>query len=187
MASYFHLHNIRRIRKYLTNESTQTLVHALIMGRIDYCNSLLYGLPAIHISKLQRIQNCAARLVCSISRYSHITPTLYSLHWLPVIFRIDFKVLMITFKAIHRLAPDYISNLIKVKEHSRYALRSNSELLLEPPRVQTKKTLRDRAFMTAGPALWNKLPLFIRAENDFNKYKTLVKSYFFRKAFACYE
>ena len=92
-VSSFHLYNIRRIRKYLTNDITQTLVHAFVTARIDYCNSLLFGVPAIYLNKLQRIQNSAARLVCLIPRYNHITPVLYSLHWSPVSFRIDFKVL----------------------------------------------------------------------------------------------
>ena len=113
-AAFYHLHNIRRIRKFLTMRSTKVLVHAFIMRRIDYCNSFLY-LPATHINKLQRVQNAAARLICSIPRFSHVTPVLYSLHWLPVQFRIDFKILIITFKAIHGHAPEYICNLIRIK------------------------------------------------------------------------
>mgnify|MGYP000126220249 CR=1 FL=1 len=76
----FHLYNIRRIRKYLSKDSTRTLVHAFITARIDYCNGLLYGLTAARLNKLQRIQNSAARLVCSLPRFCHITPTLLSLH-----------------------------------------------------------------------------------------------------------
>ena len=87
----FPLYNIRRIRKSLSKDSTRTLVHAFITARIDYCNGLLYGLPAAHLNKLQRIQSSAARLVCSLPRFCHITPTLFSLHWLPVCFRIEFK------------------------------------------------------------------------------------------------
>ena len=60
---FFLVFFIRRIRKYFTSEATQSLVHAIIMGRLDYCNSLLFNTPATHIGKLQRIQNCAARLV----------------------------------------------------------------------------------------------------------------------------
>ena len=63
-ASYFYLHNIRRIRKFVSVESTKLLVHALVTSRIDYCNSLLYGLPQTQLSKLQRVQNTAARLIC---------------------------------------------------------------------------------------------------------------------------
>ena len=131
-AAFYHLQNIRRIRKFLTMKSTRVLVHAFIMGRIDYCNSLLYCLPTTHIKKLQRVQNAAARLICSISRLSHVTPVLYSLHQLPVQFRTDFKILLITFKATHGHAPEYICNLIHIKNPSTYGLRYNSELLLEP-------------------------------------------------------
>ena len=133
--------DIRRIRKFLTVESTKVLVHAFIMGRIDYCNSLLHGLPTTHINKLQRVQNASARLICSTPRFSHITPVLYSLHWLPVRFRIVYKILIITFKATHGQALDYICNLIRVKNPSLYVLRSNSQVLLVPPSTKTKKTL----------------------------------------------
>ena len=91
-AAFYHLHNIRRIRKFLTMKSTKVLVHAFIMGRIDYCNRLLYGLPAPYINKLQPVQNAAASLICSVRRFSHVNPVLYSLHWLPVQIRIDFKI-----------------------------------------------------------------------------------------------
>ena len=155
-APYFHLYN-RRIRKFLTKEATETLVHALIMGRVDYCNCLLFGLPSIHLSKLQRIQNSAARLVCSVSRYKHITPVLFSLHWLLVYYRIHFKILLFTFKAIHGMAPEYICSMIKIKQDGRYNLRSNTEILLQPPVRLAKKTQGDRAFESAAPNLWNKL------------------------------
>ena len=147
------------------------------MGRIDYCNSLLYGLPATHINKLQRVQNAAARLICSIPRISHVTPRLYSLHWLPVQFRIDFKILMIALEAIHGHAPEYICNLIHIKNPSMYGLRSNSELLLAPPSTKTKKTLGDRAFTAAAPSLWNKLLSEIRNEDNFERFKSKLKTF----------
>ena len=184
-ASYFHLYNIRRIRKFLTKEATETLVHALIMGRVDYCNCLLFGLPSIHLSKLQRVQNSAARLVCSISRYEHITPVLFSLHWLPVYYRIHFKILLFTFKAIHGMAPEYICSMIKIKQGGRYNLRSNTEIFLQPPFRLTKKTLGDRAFVSAAPNLWNKLPIGIRRQDDFITFKKQLKTYFFKIAYSC--
>ena len=79
-AGFFYLHNIRRIKKYLSRNSLLSLVHALVTSRLDYCNALLYGLPKEQIAKLQRVQNAAARLIMDIGKYSHITPALYELH-----------------------------------------------------------------------------------------------------------
>ena len=83
-AVSFHLYNIRRIRKYLTSEATHSLVGAIVMSRVDYINSFLFNIPATHIGKLQRIQNCAARLVCRTPKFDHMTPILKRLNWLPV-------------------------------------------------------------------------------------------------------
>ena len=88
-AASFHLYSIRRIRNYLTSEAFQSLVHAIVMGRRDFCNSLLFNTPATHIPKIQCIQNCAARLVCRTPKFDLITPTLIRLYWLPVCFRKD--------------------------------------------------------------------------------------------------
>ena len=79
-----HLHNIRRIRKYLSRDSTEKLIHAFVSSRLDYCSGLLYGLPKKLISKLQRVQNTAARIVYCMPTFCHITPLLFDLHWLPV-------------------------------------------------------------------------------------------------------
>ena len=91
---YYHLHNIRRIRKYLSYDNRKSIVQAIIMSRLDYCNGLLYGTPAVYLGKLQRLQNAAARLVCTVSKYDPITPSLINLHWLPVTHRIEFKIAM---------------------------------------------------------------------------------------------
>ena len=133
-AAFYHLHNIRRIRKHLSTDSAATLIHSFISSRIDYCNSLLYGVPKCHIDKLQRVQNAAARLVVMQGKFCHITPVLHQLHWLPVLFRINFKVLLLTFKAIRKSAPSYINDLVKIKPlNSRYGLRSNDGILLSHP------------------------------------------------------
>ena len=103
----FHLRNIVKIREYLTVESTKGLIQAFVTCRLDNCNSLLIGSPKYLIAKLQRIQNCAARLVAKQPRAVHISTVLKSLHWLPVEHRITFKVLLLTYKAINNLAPSY--------------------------------------------------------------------------------
>ena len=73
---FYHLYNIRQIRKFISRETTEKLVHTFISSRIDYCNSLLYGSPSYQINKLQRVQNAAAQLVCGVPKFHRITPTL---------------------------------------------------------------------------------------------------------------
>ena len=110
-VSFCSLYKIRRIRKYLSYKSAQTLILALVIGRLDYCNSLLYGLPASYIIKLQRVQNAAARLIISnTTRFDHISPVMKDLHWLPVKYRIMFKLVVYTFKALHGSAPTIFIN-----------------------------------------------------------------------------
>ena len=86
------IYKIGEIRRLLDKASTERLVHAFVSSRLDYCNSLLAGLPISHISPLQRIQNSAARLITLSRKYDHISPVLRSLHWLPVHSRITFKI-----------------------------------------------------------------------------------------------
>ena len=145
-VAFYHLYNIKRIRKYLSRESTEMLVHAFITSRVDYCNSLLYGLPNYQLNKLQRVLNASARLVCNAPRFCHISPLLRGLHWLPVKARIQFKILLITFKAIHGLAPKYLCDLLTFKS-SLYNLRSSGSILLSMPAVRSKTTLGARAFI----------------------------------------
>ena len=96
-SAFSQLYNIRRIRKYLTTDISNTLVHAMITSRIDYCNSLLCGLQDNSLNKLQRVQNAAARLITGTAKFSHISPVLRTLHWLTITQRVQFyfsKLLM---------------------------------------------------------------------------------------------
>ena len=113
------------------------------------------------------------------SSTSHTTPALCSLHWLPVKFRIDFKTLLLSFKAIYGHAPGYLIDLIAIKEQPRYNLRSANGLLKYPSSLKLKETLGDRAFSSAAPNLWNNLPLHVRLEDNFEHLKSLLKTHFF--------
>ncbi len=93
----FALHNIRKIRPFLTQHAAQLLVQAIVISRLDYCNAPLAGLPSCTIKPLQMIQNAAARLVFSEHKRAHVTPLFISLHWLSVVARIKFKTLMLTY------------------------------------------------------------------------------------------
>ena len=169
--------------KYLSYHDRKSIVQAVIMSRIDYCNSLLVGVPAVQLSKLQRLQNAAARLVSNVAKYDHITPTLVKLHWLPVRFRVIFKIALLAHKCIYGNAPEYLKGLVNVKRTSRYNLRSDGGLLLEDYSARSKKTLGDRAFKTAAPKIWNILPEDLRMQDNYNIFKGQLKTHYFRLAY----
>lgn len=175
------IRNIGRIRKYLDQPSTERLVHAFVTSKLDYCNSVLYGLPAKQLSKLQRLQNSAARLVTKAKRRDHITPVLRQLHWLPINQRIVFKVLLITLKIINGYAPSYLSSLLESYKPKR-ALHSATKRLLIVPKSSTT-TYGDRAFSIAAPKLWNNRPDSIKYAETVKQFISLVKTYLFKEAF----
>ena len=115
---YYHLRNIASIRNVLTTDSAKALVHAFITSRLDYYNSLLCGLPDQSIWRLQLVQNRAARMITGAKMRDHITPILHQLHWLPVHQRIVFKVLVLTFKSLHGMAPYYLHNCYRRTNHN---------------------------------------------------------------------
>ena len=168
----------------MTHSAAETLIHAFISSRLDYCNSILYGTTTKTLNKLQYIQNSAARLLTSTRSRDHITPILRDLHWLPIKHRIEFKILLTTYKSLHNLAPSYLSALLVPHAPSR-ALRSSDAGLLVVPKKVRLKTWGDRAFSVAAPSLWNALPKPIRDAPTLPAFKTALKTHLFRTAFSC--
>ena len=99
-------------RKFISLKSTETLVYAFVNSKLDYRNYLAYGLPKYLLQKLQYVQNAAARLITGTRKHDHITTILMDLHWLPVNERIQFKILLLTFKSLNGFAPVYIDEMI---------------------------------------------------------------------------
>ena len=154
-----------------------------MISRIDYCNSLLGNYPLRVTNKLQRVQNAAARLLYKKTKRTQTTPLLKQLHWLPVIYRIKFKILLLTFKSLNNLAPLYLKSLIRRYVPSRL-LRSNLSLqdTLVVPRYRRKKH-GGRSFSTVAPTLWNNLPAHIRKVKTVVTFKSLLKTHYFNLHF----
>jgi hypothetical protein len=176
-SAYFQLRNIGAIRQYLTKDVAAQLIHSFVSSRLDYCNSLLYGISTKSLKRLKKVQNTAARILSLSGKYDHVTPLLKELHWLPMDLRIDFKILLLTYKSVNDLAPSYLCDLLQPYRPAR-SLRSSSNGLLVVPKSRTS-TYGDRAFSIAAPRLWNNLPENIRNAHSVSSFKHHLKTHLF--------
>ena len=180
----YYIYSIGKIRKYLDRATTEKMVNATITSRLDYCNSLLYGIPKVLRQQLQICQNNSARIITRTRKFDHITPILVDLHWLPVEFRINYKIMLITYKAQHDLAPQYIKELIAPYISARPGLRSQNTNLLKEQPTPRLKTYGDRSYIVAAPQLWNSLPVELRdSELSIEQFKTKLKTHYFKRAY----
>ncbi|XP_071230016.1 uncharacterized protein [Salvelinus alpinus] len=178
----FMLYNIGRVRPCLTQEAAQVLIQALVISRLDYCNSLLAGLPACAIKPLQLIQNAAARLVFNFPKFSHVTPLLRSLHWLPVEARIRYKTMVLAYGAVRGTAPPYLQALIRPYTQTR-ALRSSTSGLLAslPLRKYSSRSAQSKLFAALAPQWWNKLPHDARSAESITTFRRHLKPHLFKE------
>ncbi len=180
-SSFYQLRLLSKMKPFLNHKTLEMAVHAFITSRLDYCNSLYCGSSKLLIDRLQLVQNAAARFLHNSRRSAHITPVLRTLHWLPIKFQIDFKILLFVYKSLHNLAPMYLSELLHPYTPSR-CLRSSDQNLLIVPQSRLKRR-GDRAFSVVGPRLWNSLPLEIRLAPSLSTFKSLLKTYLFSLAY----
>lgn len=176
-SSSYALHMIGKMRQFLDQATTEKLVHAFLMSRIDNCNRLLFRLPTTLLAKIQRIQNSAARIVLRRRSYDSISMILNELHWLPVKKRIVFKLLIIAYKCRQGIAPQYLQDLVHAYQPGRN-LRSSIQHLFVPHSVLTR-SYGQRTFQYAIPELWNSLPLYLKECPSFDQFKFLLKTYLF--------
>ena len=168
----FHgLYKIRQIRKFLSPESTKTLVHAYVTSHLDCCNSLLFRVPKYQTDRLQKVFNA-----------TDISSALSHLHWLPVTYRVHFKLLLLVYKSLNNQGPQYIQQYLQPHSISGHYPRSCDQGLLKILRTNFK-TFGDYAFARSGPLLWNNLPLEIRNSQSVAIFKSKLKTHLFKLAY----
>ena len=100
-----------RIRPFISKTAAITLANVFVHSRVDFCNSFFYDLPKYSVHRLQKVQKTVTRIVTKSSHFLHITPTLKSLHWLPIFYRINFKICCITASVLSLDEPFHLSTL----------------------------------------------------------------------------
>ena len=170
---WYHLKNIAKIQRYLSADELKKLVHAIISSKLDYCNSVIYGIKSSSLRKLQSVQNEAARIVSRSMVSGSVSDSVFhDLHWLKVKERIVFKLLLLVHKYFIGKSPMYFDEILIVKD-------SHKRLLY----VNFKNTLPGRrAFTYAAPRFWNHLPESARLQDNSEKFKTVLKTLLFTNA-----
>ncbi|XP_058048302.1 uncharacterized protein LOC131202851 [Ahaetulla prasina] len=182
-GAFYLVRLIRQLRPFLDRDSLCTVTHALVTSRLDYCNALYMGLPLKNTWRFQLVQNVAAWVLEGAARSSHIKPILRRLHWLPVAFWVQIKVLVLTFKALHGLGPGYLWDHLLLPVASHRPVRSHREGLLRLPSARQCRlaTPSGRAFSAGAPALWNELPPGIRQLPDIRAFRCELKTLLFHR------
>ena len=183
--SYFQLRQLRVVSRSLTKDALKMLLHAFVFSRLDYCNSLFFGLPDTSISKLQSVQNAAARLFGGLRKFYHVTPILRDqLHWLPIRQRIDFKIATLVYKSLNQLAPQYLLDMLHFASDdpvlSKNRSAANGQLMQE--QWQTVNYGK-RNFYYSAPCVWNSIPADIRQQRSLIVFKSKLKTFLFKKAY----
>lgn len=179
-SCFYHIRAIRHIRSALTKDMSKTLACALVSSRLDYANAIFVGISDYELHRLQRIQNSLARVVLRVPLRSSSSVLLHQLHWLPVEFRIKFKLACLTYKSLSTGTPPYLQSLLTPYIPPRCLRSSNMGLLVEP---RCRTVMGSRAFHASAPKEWNLLPLSLRCSNSLPTFKKRLKTHYFSLAF----
>ena len=180
-SSYYHLRALRHIRQSLTDDMARAVGSSVVGARIDYANSILYGVSQYNIQRLQRVQNALARVVSATDRTLSSRHILHSLHWLPVQYRINYKLSLMTFNTLHHQEPQNLATCLSYYRPVRALRSSDDPSLLTVPRQ--KLSIASRGFRVAAPTLWNSLPRDIRESDSVSSFRRRLKTFYFNSAF----
>ncbi len=182
-ACNFHIRNLWFIASKLTFKLKIQLVHAMILSKLDYCNSILYGISAKDLQRLQKVQNSAVRFIFGRGKKAHASHLLEKVHFLPVRYRIIFKVALLTYKCVNNIAPSYLKDLVHLRQPGAKNVRlDNDYFLLETPSMSSLQST-ERAFSFSAPKVWNSLPYSLRSVDTVHKFKSLLKTHLFGTVF----
>ena len=146
---------------------------ALVLSKLDYCNSLLLGMPKYLLHHLQKIQNMASRVINNRRKYDSVTEDMKNLHWLKIPEHIDYKVAVLIFQCINNQALTYLKVLLNIN-HNRF-LRSSSSMLL-PVSMSRLSIVHNSSFSIRGPRIWNELPIEVKRCSNINDFKCKLKN-----------
>ena len=180
------LRNYWKIGSKLTQELKIQLVHAGVLSVIDYCNAVYGGLTEADLQKLQKLQNSAVRFIFGLrgkACHQSISPYLKQLHFLPVRFRIKYKISLLTFKCLNNMAPKYLSDMLMIRQPKMHNVRLDNDFYLLEPSITNFRKSR-AAFCVSAPLVWNELPYNLRCQTDLMKFKVDLKTYYFNFVFA---
>ena len=181
-SCYFEIRRISHLRPFIDEKCTIQLIISLVVSKLDYCNCLFYNMSNENFKKLQVVQNHCARLVKKAPKRSSATSILKDLHWLPIKFRVSYKIALYVFKCLNDDSfPVYLKELISIYSPSRN-LRSSDQFLLVKP-IKKLVTFGEKSFHFAAPEVWNALPYDIRSCTELTSFKKKLKTHFFKIAF----
>jgi len=150
------------------------IVNSLVVCKLDYGNALFHGIEEKLLNELQRIQNAAAKAILGLYKYDHVGDSLKKLHWLPIRERIVYKNLLLVFKCLNGMGPQYLTEMLCYTNFSH-------TLQLYEPSVNT--SFGERAFQKYAPKLWNGLSSSLKECNTLPAFKTHLKTHLFDKAY----
>ena len=177
----YQLRNIHNIRGKLDFNTAKTVVQALIISKLDYCNSLLAGTPQCHLSQLQHVQNMACRVVCDLRKYDYVSASMYSLHWLKVREYITYKIAYLVHCCKMRLAPQYFIYVLPTVTHN-HSLRSSISGNIPSIKCQTSLA-SEGSFSAVGPTIWNSLPPGVWFKKSSDGFRKGLKTFLFGQSY----
>ena len=178
-SCFYHIRNISKVRQYITNDACKILVQALVTSRLDYGNALLQGFPQVLIERSYTELRCSPNHQVTQERTHNAM--LREPHWLPVKYRLHFKVNTYTYKVLNGLAPTYMSDIVQKHQPTR-SLRSTEKSLLVVP-VPRTATYGERCFSLHAAVLWNDLPENNKQLNTLSSFKRHLKTHLSKLAY----